>query len=223
MFDEKDEFSTALRQLKALACRNNFSVHDVPYDGNCIFNAVSYQLQTTGECNIDSNELRQKVADHLEANAALYCDFLSQPVSSDDGYNADTEPPTAEDEYINSVADPELQMKLRWEKYLRCLRQGAWGDHITLQGIADMLSLKMNVLSSHHPMFSVAPGNCSAVYEIFVGLIMQYHYVVCGSSVEQNAGSTPCVAEANAPVANETLDDATIEEGDEHRKQIRVT
>ena len=58
------------------------------------------------------------------------------------------------------------------------------------------------------------------------------HYVcldklpVCGPSVQQNAESTPSVSELananseNAPVADETLDDATIEEGYEHRRQI---
>ena len=77
--------------------------------------------------------VRHKVADHLEANAALYRDFLCQPVPSenDDG-NADTEQPTAEDECINSVADPQLQTELKWQKYVRCVRQGAWGDHIKL-------------------------------------------------------------------------------------------
>ena len=56
-----------------------------------------------------------------------------------------------------------------------------------------MLSVKINVLSSHHPIFSVTPGNCNAVCEVFVGLIMHYHYMdldkipACGSSVEQNA------------------------------------
>ena len=69
-----------------------------------MFSAVSYQLQTTGVCNIE----RQKVADHLEANAPLHCGFLSQSVSSDDAYNTDTDQPTAEDEYINSVPDPQL-------------------------------------------------------------------------------------------------------------------
>ena len=60
--------------------------------------------------------VRHKVADHLEANAALYRDFLCQPVPSenDDG-NADTEQPTAEDECINSVADPQLQTELKWQ------------------------------------------------------------------------------------------------------------
>ena len=41
--------------------------------------------------------------------------FLSKPVSSDDSYiNADTDQPTAEDEYINSVPDPQLQTELKW-------------------------------------------------------------------------------------------------------------
>ena len=152
-------------------------------------------------------------------------DILSQPVSSDDSYNADTEQPTAKDEYINSVADPELQTELRWRKYLRHLRQGAWGDLTTMQAIADMLCVKINVLSSQNPMYSVTPGTGSAEYEIFVGLIMQYHYVAfntIGSNVEQNAQQNNPSSDdtENVPVAEETLDDATIEEGDEHRRQI---
>ena len=112
---------------------------------------------------------------------------------------------------------------------MRCLRQGAWGDNITMQAIADMLSVKISVLSSHHPMFSVTLGICSAKCEMFVGLIMQYHYVgldklpVCGYSVEQNTQSSPIVSEqanTNSPVVDKSLDDATIEEGDEHRRQI---
>ena len=67
--------------------------------------------------------------------------------SSNDDYNADTEPPTEEDKYIDSIADPQLQKQLRWKKYLRCWRNGAWGDHITMQAISDMLSVTINVLS----------------------------------------------------------------------------
>ena len=130
---------------------------------------------------------------------------------------------------MSSVADPQLQAELRWQKYVRRLRQGAWGDNITMQAIADMLSVKISVLSSHHRMFTVTPGICSAECEIFVGLILQYHYVgldklpVCGYSVEQNTQSSPIVSEqanTNSPVADKSLDGATIEEGDEHRRQI---
>ena len=38
------------------------------------------------------------VVDHLEDNLSQ---FLSQPVASDNAYNADTEPPTDEDAYIS--------------------------------------------------------------------------------------------------------------------------
>ena len=95
-----------------------------------MFSALSYQLQSIGVSN--SDELRQMVANYLESNAASYCNFVSQPVVSHDAYNADTRAPDVEDEYINNIVDPQLQVRLRWEKYLRCLRNGAWGDHITI-------------------------------------------------------------------------------------------
>ena len=59
----------------------------------------------------DTNKLRQKVADHL---ALLYRDFLCQPVSSDDGYNTDTEQPTAG--WVKTISDPRMQTELRWEE-----------------------------------------------------------------------------------------------------------
>ena len=168
------------------------------------------------------------VASHMEANAALYRGFVCQPVATNSKFNADTEPPTDEDEYINSVSDPAL---LRWDKYLRRLRQGAWGDHINMQAIADMLSAKINVQSSDHPVASATPSN--ATCEMSVGLIKQYHYVgldkMCDSSVEetsQNAQTISAenvqstVANTDTETADDALDDAVIEEGDEHRIQI---
>ena len=102
---------------------------------------------------------------------------MYQPVATNSKYNADTEPPTDEDEYINNVADPELQTQLRWAKYLRRLRQGAWGDNLTIQAVADMFSLKINVLCSDHPAASATTGDSNATCEMSVGLIKQYHYV----------------------------------------------
>ena len=92
-----DELSLALLKLKSLALQNGFAIYGVPYDGNCMFSAISHQLQTTHICSIDSSELRQMVASHMEANAALYRGFVCQPVATNSKYNADTEPPTDED------------------------------------------------------------------------------------------------------------------------------
>jgi hypothetical protein len=109
--NDGDELSTALEQLKALAKQNSFTIHNVPYDGDCMFSAISYQLQANDVCSADSSKLRQKVADHLEANAPLYSDFLCEPVpSEEDSLNADTAQPIPEDEFISSVSDPQLQL-----------------------------------------------------------------------------------------------------------------
>ena len=142
--DNEDALSTAVHKLQTIASQNGFTIHDVPYDGNCMFSAIAYQLNSTGVCGVDSSRLRQTIADFLEANKAQYCDFVCQPVAHNDNYNADTEPPTEEDKYIESIADPQLQKQLRWKNYLRCLKNGAWGDHITMQAISDMLSVTID-------------------------------------------------------------------------------
>ena len=60
--------------------------------------SISHQLQISDVCDVDSSGLSQPYGSRH---------FVCQPVATDNEYNADTEPPTAEDEYINSVADPE--------------------------------------------------------------------------------------------------------------------
>ena len=64
-----------LHELGSLASLNVFSIHDVPYEGNCMFSAI-YQLQSTSVCDVNSDGLRQIVADYLEA-PSTYCDAVS--------------------------------------------------------------------------------------------------------------------------------------------------
>ena len=112
---------------------------------------------------------------------------------------------------------------------MRRLRPGAWGDNINIQAIADMLSVKINVLSSDHPVASATPSNSNATCEMSVGLIKQYHYdKMCDSSIEGTAQNAQTISEANVQstvantdshdteTADDALDDAVIEEGDEH-------
>ena len=65
--DDDNELSTTLEQLKAIGQTEQFSIHNILYDGDCMFSALAYQLQINGLCSAASSELRQKVADHLEA------------------------------------------------------------------------------------------------------------------------------------------------------------
>ena len=227
--DSDNAFLTAQQKLNAVVYENGFTIHDVPSDGDCMFSAILYQLNSTGLCDVDSDTLRQTVADYLRVNKASYCDFVCQPVAQIDAYNADTEPPTEEDEYIDSITDPQLQTELRWRKYLNQLEDGAWGDNIVLQAISDMFSVTIHVLSSHHPVYSVTPRNHCATNEVFVGLIMQFHYVGLDKIPEQphtvvQPVQSETIATAQAEqleqVSDNELDDATVAEGDEHRRQI---
>ena len=218
-----DPLLSAMHKLETIASQNGFTIHDVPADGDCMFSAIVYQLSSIG-IHVDSPTLRQNVVDYLQANKASYCDFVCQPVARTDGYNADTVAPTKEDKYIASIADPLLQTELTWQKYLKQLEDGAWGDNIAMQAISDMLSVTITVLSSHYPAYSVTPQNHCATNELFVGLIMQFHYV----GLDKIPEPAPPVADKpvlpdqphSEPDSDDELDDATIAEGDEHRVQI---
>ena len=174
--DWNDPLLLAVLDLETIASQNGFTINDVPADGDCMFSAIVYQLINIG-IDVDSQTLRQNVADYLRANKASYCDFVCQPVERIDGYNADTVASTKDDEYIASIANSQLQKELLWQKYLKQLEDGARGDNIAMQAISDMLSVTITVLSSHYPAYSVTPLNHCATNELFIGLIMQFHYV----------------------------------------------
>ncbi|MCG8625789.1 MAG: hypothetical protein MJE68_27790, partial [Proteobacteria bacterium] len=143
-------FSIAFNVLEQVATENGFAIHNVPFDGDCLFSSIAYQLEPITACSIKKNTLRQMVVDYLKNNSNLYKRFVSQPVVSNNSYNADTEPPTAQDEQIETIADHELQVELHWENYVQRLKDGAWGDHIAIQAIY-MFKVTVNVLSSQNP------------------------------------------------------------------------
>ena len=84
---DNDPFTIAFNVLETVARENGFAIQNVPYDGDCLFSSIAYQLESIVASNMDK---RQMVADHLENNSILYMGFLSQPVASNDAYNADT-------------------------------------------------------------------------------------------------------------------------------------
>ena len=227
---DDDPFTIAFNILETVARENGFAIQNVPYDGDCLFSSIAYQLKSIVTSSMDKNTLRQMVADHLENNSILYMGFLSQPVVSNDAYNADTEPPDDQDAYIETVTDHDLQTELRWVKYLKRLRDGAWGDHIAIQGICDMYNVTVNVLSSQNPnMIQILPRSYikhASQGEVYVGLIMQYHYVGLDQMPMDVGTNDNIVADHATPEDSQAsttetpLDDATIDKGDEHTIQI---
>ena len=92
-----------------------------------------------------------------------------------------------------------------------------------------MFSATIHVLSSHYPVYSVTSRNHCATNEVFVGLIMQFHYVGLDKIPEQphtvvQPVQSETIATAQAEqleqVSDNGLDDAPVAEGEEHRRQI---
>ena len=140
--------------LNSLAQERGFSVRDVPRDGNCLFSAVAVQLNSLG-IQPGKTSLREQLMEYLEAHpythdgSSHFRNYVSAPVVSDDPSNADTEAPSEQDDVISSVNDLRLRQQLRWLQYLERLNAGAWGDHIAVQGLADMLHMEV-IKTSHN-------------------------------------------------------------------------
>ena len=110
----------------------------------------------------------------------FYRDFLAIPVRCNNPYNADTEAPDGDDALTEAVTDPEEQMQLRFQKYVHRLRRGAWGDHIAIQAISNHFNIiAINVMSSEYSrMVRVVPRNGTVEHQVYIGLILQYRYLV---------------------------------------------
>ena len=219
---DSDEIATAYGALTAAAEELGFSIHEVPRDGNCLFSAIASQLDSLGVQDVDAHTLRKMVVSYLRENPFVdgthYSTFLPEPVASDNAYTADTEAPTAEDAHIAAIADPVVRAQQRWERYLHRLSEGAWGDNIAIQGVCNMLNITVHVLSSQNPSsVSITPVGGASQNNVYLGLIMQYHYVGLDKLpvLEQTSQATESSTDPTS--VTECLDDATI---DEHTRQI---
>ena len=119
-----------------------YSIYDVPCDGNCLFSAITYQLESIGIQSVDAQTLRKMAVNYLRSNPFVdgvhYSEFVPEAVECDNVCNADTEAPSAKDARIAAIADSTLQAQRRWERYLLRLSDGAWGDNIAIQAIGDI-------------------------------------------------------------------------------------
>ena len=179
-------------------------------------NAVAYQLES-----VNAREMRGIIATRLEKDSKFYCDFLAQPMQSNNAYDADTEARSDEDAFIDTICDSKLQVRLRWGRYIHRLRNGAWGDHVAIQGIANEFNVAVNVLTSRHSnMIRIVPRNGNVEHEVYIGLILQYYYV----GLDKIAVSNSAVNTTNTTLDNtdddDPLSDDVIAQSDEHIRQI---
>lgn len=142
------EVSSASDVLISLAHDRGFSVRSVPGDGNCLFHSVQMQLETLG-IQLDHQTMREQLVEYFEDHPYTHdgsCHLRNYLPGAVGGQ--DTEPADEEDSFISSVTDDDTRQQLRWCKYLNRLRSDAWGDHMAVQGLADMLHVDIHIIAT---------------------------------------------------------------------------
>ncbi len=163
--------------LVKLANEHSFVIHDVLGNGDCLFNAVAYQISDIDTC-LDGAALRKDIVDFLRCNPHVNGNHLGSYLS-----NQVTEECNVEDSLISLVEDPDIQVQLRWAQYLERLNDGAWA----VQGISNMLNITINVLSTIGETITVVcPTSGTSLETINIGLINQSHYVGLDKSNSNN-------------------------------------
>ena len=182
-----NDLAFATSNLEDYARDNNFIIHDVAGDGNCLYNAVLYQLESNDIISTTVKNLRQMVATYLNEHADTYMPFVASPIASDSPYNHDTTAPDAIDGYISTIPDPNTSSILAWERYLERLRSGSWGDHVVIAALANMFNVTINVIHARPQACSAAstsPNDSHVTSEVNLVLLMQYHFVGLDKQVQ---------------------------------------
>ncbi|KAK7114801.1 deubiquitinase OTUD6B-like [Littorina saxatilis] len=118
-------------KLQALLLQRGLKIHQIPSDGNCMYNAVKHQVNQRG--HRETNEsLRQKTADLMRSKQDDFLPFLTHPETGD--------PYTPEkfEQYCEEVATTT-----------------AWGGHLELRAMSEALSMPMEVVQAEGPKVTV--------------------------------------------------------------------
>ena len=232
---DMSNLQAATNHLIRYTTDNHLLIHEVPGDGNCLYNAVLYQLESNGVITTTTVEnLRQMVATHLQEHSDIYMSFVTSPIVSDSPWNHDTAAPDDMDVCISSISDHNVSSILAWERYLERITSGSWGDHVVIAALANIFNVTINVVHARQlacNVITTSPADGQVTCKVNLGLLMQYHYVgldkqnpeqIAISSHEDtsrildNVNEQPDTSDHLAS----PLDDVAIKEGDEHTRQI---
>lgn len=114
--------------IKKCLQSRQLALHPIPSDGDCLYNAVCHQLNITGRKPIDTPTLRRLTAEYVAVNKDSLIFYMSNPDTGDE------------------LTDEEF------EKYCDAIRNTkAWGGHIEIKAIAEILKAPIEVLQATGP------------------------------------------------------------------------
>lgn len=121
--------SIEINAIRQLLLKRGLALHSISSDGNCLYNAVRHQLQTTGRSVDDISILRNKTADYILANKEFLICYMINPETG------------------NCYNDVEF------EKYCSDLRStSAWGGHIEIRALSQILQVPIEVIQAVGPV-----------------------------------------------------------------------
>ena len=173
--------SDTFSHLEVLAKAEGYIIENVEGDGNCFYHAIGKQLELCGkqaQYHNNHKKLRTDLTDYLEANPKGQKNVPYKRFLTDRAITGDSEEATVMDHYVEQVASESDREELRWQRYLQDMEEGAWADHIAVQGMADMLSMAIRVIATQNPetpLIKPKSGNVNDM--LHLGLIGQSHYV----------------------------------------------
>ncbi|XP_045767343.1 deubiquitinase OTUD6B [Maniola jurtina] len=119
---ENQEMSARLQQRK-------LKVYSIPSDGDCLYRAVSHQLETKYNKSKSVDELRKDVATHIRQNKDEFMLFMCHP---DTGFNlTDVE----FEEYCNKITNTK-----------------EWGGDIEIRALSNCLKCPITVIQATGPV-----------------------------------------------------------------------
>ncbi|XP_061188529.1 uncharacterized protein LOC133196686 [Saccostrea echinata] len=151
--DCEGQFMKLMKAMTIAAKNNNFIVHNVVPDGNCMFAAIVDQLEINGDYSFSSKSLRQACVEHLKSHP-----------ESDDGT------------HYEMFMDGES-----WMEYLdRMTQEGQWGDHLMLQATSQVTQRNIEVLHAGEKEEITKITNALAKEDqrcLRLGHVGEFHYV----------------------------------------------
>ena len=114
---------------------------------------INYPFQS-----VSAQQLRHDLVQYLENQPievnAHYCEFLVDAISVPEHNRNDVEHPDVQDMIISEIEQTDTQQLLRWQLFIQRLADGAWANHIAIQGISNMLNLSIHILNSTNGSFT---------------------------------------------------------------------
>ncbi|XP_037810893.1 deubiquitinase OTUD6B [Lucilia sericata] len=113
------------RKLQMKLKERELALHNIPSDGDCLYNAIRHQLLQNGLATLTIKELRSETANYIQANKDSLIPYMTHPQSGD------------------LLTDEEFQ------KYCDDVRNTpAWGGQIELKALSSILKVPIEVLQA---------------------------------------------------------------------------